>query len=107
MNTKQFTQLKTSKLQQQSLLLVDCRKLLTTSLLKVVLTSLILFLSYSSSATTATGIAKEVTNSLTAVTLVQGNLTKSLKKAKRKIEYVETRLLEVKLLKILILNGEL
>ena len=32
------------------------------------------------------------------VTLVQGGVQQSIKKTKRKIEYVETRLLEVKLL---------
>jgi hypothetical protein len=42
-----------------------------------------------------------VTTSLSGVAVVQGGLQKSLKKAKRKIEYVEVKLLEVRLFQIL------
>ncbi|XP_028398055.1 laminin subunit beta-1-like [Dendronephthya gigantea] len=48
-----------------------------------------------SSATNVAGIAKEVTDSLANVVVVQDGLRTSLKKAKRKIKDVEIRLLEV------------
>lgn len=55
----------------------------------------------SASATTAAGIAKEVKSSLSGVAVVHAGLTKSLEKAKRTIDYVEIKLLEVNFNRVL------